>query len=65
MKHYNTHETCSTYIDEVFSTTRNVRVRVRDDYYGSYDYEESFIAVEQYIEKHSNSLGSILDRYCF
>ena len=65
MKHYSIHETRSTCIDEMYSTTRNVRVRVRDDYHGTYDYEESFVAVEQYIEKHSSSLDSILDRFCF
>ena len=65
MKHYSIHETRSTYIDEMYSTTRNVCVSVRDDYYGTYDYEESFVTVEQYIEKHSSSLDSILDRYCF
>ena len=65
MKHYSIHETGNIFTDEMFSTTRNVRVSVRDDYYGTYDYEESFIVVEQYIEKHSCSLNSILDRYCF
>lgn len=65
MKSYEMHETYNTYPDGLFSTARTVRVHVRDDYYGTYDYEESFIAVEQYIEKHSNSLDSILDRYCF
>ena len=65
MKHYSIQATRSTYTDEMFSTMRSVRLSVRDDYYGTYDYEESFIAVEQYIEKHSSSLNSILDRYCF
>lgn len=66
MKHYNIHETRTTSIDEMHHfTTCNVRLNVRDDYHGTYDFEESFIAVEQYIEKHSNSLESILDRYCF
>ena len=65
MKHYSIHETRNTYSDEMFSTIHNVCVRIRDDYYGTYDYEESFVAVEQYIEKHSSSLDSILNRFCF
>ncbi|MBR3243489.1 MAG: hypothetical protein IKF90_12455 [Parasporobacterium sp.] len=63
MKHYSIHETRSTFIDELCASTRAVRVSVRDDYYGTYDYEESFISMEQYLQKHSYSLDSFLDRY--
>lgn len=65
MEHYSIPEIHSIYIDEIYSSARNVRINTRDDYYGTYNYEESFFAVEQFIEKHSNSLDSIFDRYCF
>lgn len=65
MKHYGFYECRNLYSTELCTYERSVRVSVRDDYYGTYDYEESFVAVEQYIEKHSSSLDSILDRYCF
>ena len=37
MKHYSIHETRNTYSDEMFSTIHNVCVRIRDDYYGTYE----------------------------
>ena len=63
MKHYGSYEYSSIYTSDLCIYERSVRVSVRDDWNGTYNYEESFVSMEQYLQKHSYSLESFLDRY--
>lgn len=63
MKHYGSYESHTLYTTELCAYERSVRVSVRDDWNGTYNYEESFVSMEQYLQKHSYSLDSFLDRY--
>ena len=63
MKYYGNYEAHSIYTTDLNLITRSVRVNVRDDWNGTYDYEESVLSMEQYLQKHSYSLNSILYRY--
>ena len=59
MKHYGYQESHNIFTDNLCTYERSVR----DDYYDTYDYEESVMTMERYLQKHSCSLDSILDRY--
>ena len=63
MKHYRSYECRNLYTTELCTYERNVRVSVRDDWNGTYSYEESVVSMEKYLQMHSYSLDSILDRY--
>ena len=63
MKHYGSYEHSSIYTSDLCMYERSVRISVRDDWSGTYNYEESFVSMEQYLQKHSYSLDSFLDRY--
>ena len=63
MKHYGSYECRNLYTTELCTYERSVRVSVRDDWNGTYNSEESFISMEKFLQKHSYSLDSFLDRY--
>ena len=63
MKNYGSYESHTLYTTELCAYERSVRMSFRDDWNGTYNYEESFVSMEQYLQKHSYSLESFLDRY--